>query len=350
MSNKTNKVREKISGFPKYFASWAREFKGGLTIFCVIGLSLFPLVSTNTYVLKVFMLAMIYSIYAASWDLLAGFTGKVSFGHAIFLGISGYVIAELLVTYHLHWAIAIWISLLVAVLLGLAIGYMTLRMKGPYLALATLVIGIIFRQVFGLWDLKPILHGDEGIPGVPSISPIATVSYYVVFIFMIVSIIIMIRLTKSNLGTILKSIRDDERGSESSGINTTKYKVIAFMISALFAGLAGALWAMYNNAINPLIYQPLYSFYALIMVALGGLATISGGALGAFIFVFLSEALVFISEFLSNIPFFAFLVDFAEPLFIFSILLILIIRFASEGVLKPALEHLRDFWLVLLGR
>ncbi|TFF90034.1 MAG: branched-chain amino acid ABC transporter permease [Promethearchaeota archaeon] len=334
MSNKTSKLQEKLAGFPKYFSTWAREFKGGLTIFCVIGLFLFPLLTSNPYFLGLFMLAMIYSIYAASWDLLAGFTGKVSFGHAVFLAISGYVVGELTVFFNLDWKIAIIVSLLAAAFLGLVIGYITLRLKGPYLALGTLVIGIIFRQIFGLYDLKPILHGDEGIPGIPSMSSSALVSYYIILILMIVSLIIMIRVTKSNLGTIFKSIRDDERGSEASGINITKYKIIAFMISATFAGLAGALYAMYNNAVNPLLFQPLYSFYALIMAALGGLATISGGALGAFLFVFLSE----------------FFVEFAEPLFIFSIILILIIRFASEGVLKPALERLRDFWLILLGR
>ena len=106
------------------------------------------------------------------------------------------------------------------------------------------------------------------------------------------------------------------------------------MISSLFAGLAGALLALYNGSINPLIFQPLYSFYALVMAAMGGLATIAGAALGAFIFIFLGEIVR----------------DLADPLFIFSVILIIIIRFASEGILNDAIEKIKDFWDLLLGR
>ena len=335
MASKTQRFKEKVYGFPNYFKYWIRDFKGGITVLCVLGLIFFPFLTSNSYFLGLFILAMIYSIFAASWDLLAGFTGKVSFGHAIFLGVSGYVTAEFLKFFNFHWMIALSLGIIVSVLIGLSLGYITLRLKGPYLALGTLVIGIICQKLFGLAPLKPILHGDEGISGIPAISSSTTVIYYIVLIFMIISFIIMIRITKLNIGTIFKSIRDDETGSEAAGINITKYKMIAFMISAIFAGLAGGLFAMFNRAINPLIFQPLYSFYAIIIAALGGLATISGSALGAFLFVFLS----------------AIFTDFSEiSLLIFSILLIIIIRFASNGVLRPALERLKDFWDILLGR
>ncbi len=335
MPNKTQRFREKVLGFPNYFKHWIRGFKGSLTVLCILGLLSFPLLTTNSYFLGLFILAMIYSIYAASWDLLAGFTGKVSFGHAIFLGIAGYVTAELLKYYNFHWLIALFFGVLASVLIGLGLGYMTLRLKGPYLALGTLVIGIICQMVFALNPLKPILHGDEGISGLPALSSSTVVIYYVVLIFMIITFIVLIRITKLNIGTLFKSIRDDEIGSEAAGINITKYKIIAFMISGSFAGLAGGLFTMFNRSISPLIFQPLYSFYAIIIAALGGLATISGSALGAFLFVFLT----------------AIFVDFAEiSLLIFSIILIIIIRFTSGGVLKPALERLKDLWDILLGR
>lgn len=335
MPNKTQRFREKVLGFPNYFKHWIRDFKGSLTVLCILGLLSFPLLTTSSYFLGIFILAMIYSIYAASWDLLAGFTGKVSFGHAIFLGIAGYVTAELLKFYNFHWLSALFFGVLAAVLIGLGLGYITLRLKGPYLALGTLVIGIICQNIFALNPLKPILHGDEGISGLPALSSSTVVIYYIVLIFMIITFIVLIRITKLNIGTLFKSIRDDETGSEAAGINITKYKIIAFMISGLFAGLAGGLFAMFNRSVSPLIFQPLYSFYAIIMAALGGLATISGSALGAFLFVFLT----------------AIFVDFAEiSLLIFSIILIIIIRFTSGGVLKPALERLKDSWDILLGR
>jgi branched-chain amino acid transport system permease protein len=334
MSGRTQRLGSKIQGFPKYLKDWIKTFKGGLTLFCVIGLFLMPLVTTSPYFLGIFMLSMIFSIFAASWDFLAGFVGKVSFGQAIFLGLSAYITGALMKFNNFTWWGALIFGILFSILIGLLIGFVTLRLKGPYLALGTMVIGIILQKLFALYQLKPILYGDEGISGIPPISSNAITNYYVILIFMVVAFISMIQITKTNIGTIFKSIRDDERGAEASGINTVKYKVIAFMISSSFAGLAGALFVMFNRAVNPLVFQPLYSFYALVMAALGGIATISGSALGAFIFVFLGEMVR----------------DLADPLFIFSIVLILIIRFASEGIMHSAIERLKDLWDILLGR
>lgn len=334
MTNRVQRLGTKIQEFPKYLKDWVKTFKGGITLLCVIGLFLMPLVTTSPYFLGIFMLSMIFAIFAASWDFLAGFVGKVSFGQAIFLGLSAYITGALLKFLNFPWWGALIFGILFSIIVGLIIGSITLRLKGPYLALGTMVMGIILQKLFALYQLKPLLWGDEGISGIPSISSSAVFNYIVILIFMIISFILMIQITKTNLGTIFKSIRDDETGADASGINTVKYKIIAFMISSAFAGLAGALFVMYNRAVNPLIFQPLYSFYALVMAALGGIATISGSALGAFIFIFLGE----------------FVRDLADPLFIFSIVLILIIRFASEGILNSAIEHIKDFWDVLMGR
>jgi branched-chain amino acid transport system permease protein len=334
MPSKIQMFQEKLKEFPDYIRDWSKTFKGGLTIACLLGLIFFPFLTSNAYYLGIFILAMVFAIYAASWDFLAGFTGKVSFGHAIFLGISGYMVSYLLVFLNFTWWIAILMGVIVACLFGLFIGSITLRLKGPYLALGTMVFGIIMQRIFALHQLKPILFGDEGISGVPTFSDNIVVIYYVYLIFMVFSLIIMLKITKLNVGIIFRSIRDDETGAEASGINTTRYKIGAFMISSLFAGLAGALLALYNGSINPLIFQPLYSFYALVMAAMGGLATIVGATLGAFIFIFLGEIVR----------------DLADPLFIFSIILIIIIRFASEGILNDAIEKIKDFWDLLLGR
>jgi len=163
---------------------------------------------------------------------------------------------------------------------------------------------------------------------------------------MCISLLILTHLVKSNIGTVFKAIRDDETGTSASGINTTKYKILAFLISGFFAGIAGGLYALRFSGVNPGVFQPLYSFYAIIMAAVGGIASISGAALGAFIFVFLGEIL----RLLGDIPQLAVFGGFVEPIFIFSILLILIIRFAEQGVLKPMLERLQNMWDLLLGR
>ena len=160
-----------------------------------------------------------------------------------------------------------------------------------------------------------------------------------IVLFHTIEFILIIAIAKSNFGTILKSIRDDERGSDASGINTTKYKIFAFMISGFFAGIAGALFAMHYRGVNPAFFQPLYSFYAIVMAALGGIATISGSALGAFFFVI-------VTRIFENIEVFA---D-VEPLFFFSIILILAIRFAERGIITPIIERIKDLWDLLLGR
>jgi len=347
MSLNLKKAHKKLIGFPSYFKDWSTTFKGGVTLFCLLILFIFPIMTQNPYYLDIFVLAMIYSIFAASWDFLAGFTGQVSFGHAIFFGISGYYVSATLVFNNFSWWAALIVGVIIAVFVGFIIGIICLRMKGPYLALGTMTIGLMFMNLYRIGPFKKYLWGDEGITGVPALSTNAIVVYYTTLIFMIISIIIMLRITKTNMGTIFKSIRDDETGSGASGINTTKYKVIAFMISSLFAGLAGGFFVMYNRSVGPLIFQPYYSFIILIMTALGGIATISGSALGAFTFVLLTEALRDLKEL---DPTNVFLDAFSHPAFVFSILLILIIRFASEGILKSALEKLKDLWDVLLGR
>ncbi len=349
------KIREKFIGVPSYLKDWASTFKGGVTIMCLVVLFCIPLLTQQVYYLSIVILAMTYSIFAASWDFLAGFTGQVSFGHAIFLGLSGYVVSAILVEVFKTpigqttdwWWLALILGVLVSVGFGFLVGIICLRLKGPYLALGTLVIALLLMNLFRIGTLKEYLWGDEGISGVPALHTNSNIVFYVTLIFMIISISAMIHISKSNMGTIFKSIRDDEKGSESSGINTTKYKVIAFMISSAFAGLAGGLFAMYNRSVNPLIFQPYYSFVVLIMAALGGIATVSGSVLGAFTFIFLNEILRDLGEYDPSNPFLA---AFTTPAFVFSILLILIIRFATEGILKGALEKLKDFWDVLLGR
>lgn len=351
MSQKLEKrfknLRKKIIRFPYYLKDWVFTFKAGVTFFCLFILFSFPILSQNVFYLEILILTMIYAIFAASWDFLAGFTGQVSFGHAIFLGLSAYGVSAMMVFNNASWWVALIVGVLISVGFGFIVGIICLRLKGPYLALGTMTIGLMLMNLFKIPKFKKWLWGDIGIPGVPALSPNSVVVFYTVLIFMIISFIIMIQITKSNTGTILKSIRDDETGAEASGINTTKYKVLAFMISSLFAGLAGGLFAMYNRSVNPLIFQPYYSFIIVVIAAIGGIATISGSAVGAFIFILLSEFLKGL-EFKGEVN--PLITTLTEPTFLFSILLILIIRFASEGILTATLEKLKNLWDVVLGR
>ena len=365
------KFVEKLNGVPAYLRDWINTFRGKLTIICLIGLMLLPLANPGPYILGIFATFMIYTIFAASWDFLAGFVGQVSFGHAIFLGIAGYVTAYIMkyipLAYFdfqqqlwvvliapMPWWIALLIGAIIAVLFGMIIGVPALRLKGPYLALGTLAMSLILYNLFLMGQLGILwenafgteLFGTDGLGQVPPISSNPLIQYLMIFLIMCASILIMTHLVKTNTGTLFKAIRDDETGATASGINTTKYKILAFMVSGFFAGIAGGLYALRFSGVNPGLFQPLYSFYAIIMAAVGGLATISGAALGAFIFVFLGEML----RLLGDIPALEVFGGFTEPIFIFSILLIIIIRFAEHGLLKPVLERIQDIWDLLLGR
>lgn len=336
-----SRLKKKLSGSRIYLINWLKTFRGKLTVICLILLFIVPLFTQNRYYLGIFITAMIFAIFAASWDFLAGYTGQVSFGHAIFFGIAGYITSFFIRYVFTPWlGVTLWwvsliIGALVGVVFGLLIGIPALRLRGPYLGLGTMVLGLIMFNVFLNVRFEPWLGGTEGISQIPQISRDAVFNYYIHLILMITSFLTLIWITKSKMGTVFKSIRDDNKGAEASGINLTKYKIIAFMISAFFAGIAGSLFAMHNRGVNPGVYQPLYSFYAIVMASLGGIATISGSALGSYFFWF-------VAEIFSEWP--------DVSVFIFSIILIVVIRFAEHGILKPIVEKLKDLWDILLGR
>jgi branched-chain amino acid transport system permease protein len=230
---------------------------------------------------------------------------------------------------------AMFLGAIVAVLLGLFIGIPCLRLRGPYFALGTLAFALILTELFQSASLSEWLGGSEGVSGVPALSSNPVFEYMVVLVLMVVSILAMIALTNSRFGTVFKAIRDDETSAEASGINTTKYKLAAYMISAFFAGIAGSLFALHFRAISPQAYSTLYSFYAIVMATLGGIATIFGSVGGAYFFVFLTE----------------FLRGFADlSLLIFAVILIAVLRFASNGTLRPLLQRLKELWDIMRGK
>ncbi|MFX1263164.1 MAG: branched-chain amino acid ABC transporter permease [Promethearchaeota archaeon] len=313
------------------FRAWALSYRGTIALACFFGLFLIPPITGNAYYAQVLITAMIYAIFAASWDLLAGFAGQVSFGHSAFFGIGGYATAALVKFFGVHWVLAVITGALVAVLSSLLIGIPCLRLKGPYLALGTLAFSLILLNVFMMGDF---LGGTEGISGLPVVENIF-IAFYLVLAIMIVSLVTMRTIADSNLGTILKAIRDDETCADASGINTTVYKLIAFMISGFFAGIAGALYLLSTTTVNPAYFQPLYSFYAIIMASIGGIATIYGATIGSFLYVVLNEYLRPLA---------------AVALLAFATILILIVRFAEEGVMNPFFEKSQELWDKIRGR
>lgn len=227
-------------------------------------------------------------ILASSLNLINGFTGQFSIGHAGFMAVGAYVSAVLTVKFQVAFPLAILAGALAAGFLGFVIGLPTLRLSGDYLAIATLGLGEIIRiTILNI----PYVGGASGFMGIPRHT-----TFTVVFFVMVLSIYIMKNFINSTHGRACISIRENEIAAESMGINTTKYKVLAFSMGAFFAGVAGALFSHYFYIAHPSSFTFMKSFDILTMVVLGGLGSLTGSITAAILLTFISAALAGVPE------------------------------------------------------
>lgn len=251
----------------------------------------FPLTNPSLTTLAMLTITSIYAIFAASWDILVGRTGQINLGHVLFFGIGTY--ATGLLYYHLAWPlwITVPLSVLAGVLAATLIGFPCLRVKGHYLALVTMALPMILLGLILYFD--NITRGDLGIWGLPSFFPFLSyrqqyvAEYYLTLLLLFVSAIILYKIANSKTGIVFMSILDDELASKASGINITKYKLMAFAISGLFASLAGSINAHLmatGHVISPTVsLRIILSFMVIIWVILGGIGTIYGPIVGVYI-------------------------------------------------------------------
>jgi len=237
-------------------------------------LFLFPLVTQDPYLLRILILASIFAIFAASWDLLSGFTGQMNFGHALFFGVAAYTAAILNLHAHLPPWGSIPLGALAAVLAGLIIGIPCLRLRGTYLALTTLAFPIILLGV--VYAIPDITGGELGISGLERLSGSRLSDYYIAIVLMLGMSAIMWKITHSNTGLIFHAIREDELAARTAGINTTRYKLLAFCLSGFFAGISGGLYAHFMRIAGPANLEVTMSFMVVIWAIFGGVVTIYG--------------------------------------------------------------------------
>jgi len=258
-----------------------------LVLAWVVALLALPAVYGDPYVMRILTMSCLFAIFAASWDLLAGYTGQVNFGHALFFGAGAYTSA--LVSLKLGvtpWA-SVFAGAAMATLSGFLAGYLCLRLRGSYLSLATLAFPLI---ALGLLFAFPDFSGGElGISGLRRLTPSATGNYYVAAVSMLLVVFGLWRLADSKFGLVLHAIRDDEVAARASGINTPRYKLIAFAVSAAAAGFAGALFAHYLRVAGPSTLEVALSFQVVIWGIFGGVATIYGPVAAVFILYPLTE-------------------------------------------------------------
>ncbi len=256
---------------------------------------LFPVISTDPYLLRIMILTNIFAILAASWDLLSGFTGQMNFGHALFFGVGAYTAALL----NLHFHIPPWGSIplgaLCAVLTGLIVGIPCLRLRGTYLALTTLAFPIILLGI--IYALPDLTGGELGISGFARLSHSHIGNYYITGVLMLGLCALMWKITDSNTGIIFHAIREDELAVRTAGINTTRYKLLAFCLSGFFAGISGGLYAHFMRIAGPSTLEVSMSFTVVIWGVFGGMATIYGPVAAVFILFPLLEFLQFWSQY-----------------------------------------------------
>jgi branched-chain amino acid transport system permease protein len=249
---------------------------------------LFPLVIRSGYYQHLVIIALMWVIIGSSWNLLAGYTGQVSFGHAIFFGVGAYTAGIFASKLHL----SAWWGLLfggpVTMVIALFVGWVCFRLRGPYFALATLAGGEIMRLIATNWE--SLTDGMVGILIIQSFR--SKLPYYYIVLALAAACLYVIHLImKSKWGYYFVSIREDQDAAESLGINTALYKNISLLVSAFFAGSAGAFYMNYMAFIDPNVVFSLHyiSIMAILVGIVGGVATLMGPAVGAFIMVGVQE-------------------------------------------------------------
>jgi len=283
-------------------------------------LALVPLVGFSSYSMHVLILVVMWSIIGMAWNLLGGYCGQVSFGHAAFFGVGAYTSG--IIYYHLGWS-AWWglpLSVVVVTLFSLVIGYICLRLRGPYFALATLAVGVILRVTAE--NLDKFTQGDLGIMLKERTWVEKIWYYYIVLILAAGTFWIIRKVIRSKLGYYFVAIREDQDAAESLGIDTTLYKTIALCLSGVLTGFAGVFYMNYMGYIDPKVVFALHdiSIVAIMVVMVGGVATYWGPAIGAVIMVLLAE-------FIRSMPKLG-----AAHQTLFGVLLIVIIIFLPNGI------------------
>ena len=243
---------------------------------------------TNAGMLNAFwqlnlIFAGINIILAASLNLINGYTGQFSLGHAGFMAVGAYVGVVLTTNFQMAFPVALLAGGVTAGLLGALIGLPTLRLRGDYLAIATLGLGEIVRIVI---INVPYVGGAAGFKGIPHHT-----NFTWVFFLMLATLFIIKNFVNSRHGRACLAIRENEIAAESMGVNTTVYKVLAFTIGAFFAGIAGVLFGHNMYILSPASFTFMQSFNILIMVVMGGLGSMTGSIAGALVVTFLSAAL-----------------------------------------------------------
>jgi len=258
-------------------------------------LLLLPLFFQGGYLLNVLLFVGIHTILAIGLNLLLGFAGQISLGHAAFFGMGAYLSGILTATYNVNPWLAMIIAAVVVGIMAFLIGFPILKLKGHYLAMATLGLGIIIYIVFN--EAVDLTGGPSGLSGIPNLSIGSLIfdndlkNYYLIWAFTLATMLLSINLAHSRIGRALRAIHDSEVAARVMGVNARLLKVQIFSLSAAISAIAGSLYAHTMTFVSPASFGFNFSIELLTMVVIGGLGSIYGSFLGAALLTLLPEML-----------------------------------------------------------
>lgn len=298
----------------------------------------------DAYKLRILNLCAIYTILGLSMNLINGFTGLFSLGHAGFMAVGAYTTALLTMSTSikqqtfflkpiispldkivLPFIIALVIGGILAAAVGYLIGAPALRLKGDYLAIATLGFGEIIRVIFT--NTQSITNGALGLKSIP-----AKTNLYWSFGIAVFTILVIVLLINSSYGRAFKAIREDEIAAEAMGINIFKHKVLSFTIGAFFAGIGGGLLGNLIGTIDPNMFKFLLTFNILLIIVLGGMGSVTGTVISAFVVTISTEVLRFLDEPMNFVLFKTKEIP-GLRMVVFSALLMIVIIFYRNGLM-----------------
>lgn len=304
----------------------------------------------DSFSLRILNLSGVYIIFAVSMNLINGFTGQLTLGHAGFIAVGAYTYSLLVMdsdlkqmnfflepliaplnTIQLSFLPAIIIAGLVAAFTGFLVGAPVLRLRGDYLAIATLGFGEIIRIIFT--NTQSITNGSLGLKGIPRpetlfFIPMKNSLMWWIWIAVIITVVFHLLLIDSSYGRAFKSIREDEKAAEAMGVALFKHKVMALVISSFFAGVGGALLASLIGTIDPLMFRFLLTYNILLIVVIGGMGSTSGSVISAILVTVLMEVLRFLDQGFLGLPELPGL-----RMVVFAILLLAVVLFYPKGIM-----------------
>ena len=310
-----------------------KAFRGLDSISVAVGLGalaflgFLPTLLPGKYLIGVLTVAAIYGIWSVSWDFMSGLTGRENFGHSLFIGVGAYTAGFLNVQFGWGPWWSLPASMVVAAFFGLILGFPTLRLRGPYFALAMLSAAVIMQRLMLIfWEFT---GGEEGIQDITPL--IKDPLHYYWFVLALLGAItwFLAWMARSRWGLILRAIRGDEATCLAAGLPITTYKITSLIISAAFAGLGGALYAHYQLQVSPQLFAVVTSITIITMVYVGGMGTIFGPVGGALLLTLMTEGLRNFGEW---------------RLMVYSLLLIFILFFLPNGIVAPTWNKIRNLF------